>query len=95
MKKLIAITLLALPLAAVAQESSRAARMEAQLEQRFAAADTNGDGKLTRDEAKAGMPRVFRQFDVIDAGKKGYLTLDDIRAAVQSKFAGRQGTGGQ
>lgn len=53
------------------------ARMQ-QLQSRFEAADTNHDGKLTRAEAQAGMPRVARNFDQIDAGHKGYVTLDDI-----------------
>lgn len=50
----------------------------ATLKTRFAAADKNGDGKLTREECQAGMPRIYRGFDQIDADKKGYLTLDQI-----------------
>lgn len=49
---------------------------------RFAAADKNGDGRLTRDEAKAGLPRVAKNFDTIDKEKKGYVTLDEIKAAL-------------
>jgi Ca2+-binding EF-hand superfamily protein len=94
MRNIVAITLLTLPVAVLAQDGNRAARFEAQLEQRFASADANGDGKLTRDEARAGMPRVYQQFDAIDSGRKGYVTLDEIRAAAQSKFANRQGTAG-
>lgn len=51
-------------------------------EQRFKAADKDGDGKLTRDEAKAGMPRVYSSFDKIDTGKLGYVTIDQIKAAM-------------
>lgn len=54
----------------------------AQMESRFAAADKNGDGKLTPDEAKAGMPRVSQNFAKIDRGNKGYVTIDDIKAAM-------------
>jgi hypothetical protein len=45
---------------------------------RFAAADANHDGKLTLDEARAGMPRIATNFDKIDKQKKGYITLDEI-----------------
>lgn len=51
------------------------------VEGRFRAADKDGDGKLTREEAKAGMPRVARGFDKLDADKKGYLTLEQVQAA--------------
>ena len=51
------------------------------LGERFTAADTNADGRLSRDEAKAGMPRVAANFDRIDAQKRGYVTVEDIKAA--------------
>ena len=51
-----------------------------ELETRFKAADKNADGKLTLQEAKAGMPRVADAFGHIDAEKKGYVTLDQIKA---------------
>lgn len=57
----------------------------ATLKTRFAAADKNGDGKLTRDECEAGMPRIYRGFDKIDADSKGYITLDQIIAFVASR----------
>lgn len=52
-----------------------------QIDERFAAADKNKDGKLTLDEARAGMPRVADNFDKIDSQKRGYVTLDQIKAA--------------
>lgn len=60
-----------------AQESFR----DRQIDERFAAADKDHDGKLTLDEAKAGMPRVAANFDKIDTQKRGYLTVDQIKAA--------------
>jgi Ca2+-binding EF-hand superfamily protein len=57
----------------------------ATLKSRFAAADKNGDGKLTREECQAGMPRIYRGFDKIDAGNKGYITLDQIVTFVASR----------
>jgi hypothetical protein len=53
-----------------------------EVEKRFAAADKDGDGKLTLDEAKAGMPRVASSFDKIDKDTKGYITLDQLKVAV-------------
>lgn len=55
----------------------------AEIEARFKAADSNGDGKLTREEAKAGMPLIARNFDKLDAEKKSYLTLDQVQAAAR------------
>ena len=51
-------------------------------EERFAAADQNADGKLTLEEAKAGMPRIASSFSKIDVDKKGYVTLDQIKAMI-------------
>jgi Ca2+-binding EF-hand superfamily protein len=48
--------------------------------ERFQAADTNHDGKLTLEEAKAGMPRVAAVFSQIDVENKGYMTLEQIQA---------------
>lgn len=58
------------------------------LAQRFAAANTTNDGKLTLEQAKAaGMQRIVRNFDRIDAQHKGYVTLDEIRAAARASRA--------
>jgi hypothetical protein len=53
----------------------------AEVEARFKAADQDGNGKLTREEAKDGMPRIAKKFDELDTGKLGYLTLDQVQAA--------------
>ena len=52
------------------------------LEAAFKKADTDNDGTLTRDDAKA-MPRVATNFDAIDADKDGTVSLDEIRAAMK------------
>jgi Ca2+-binding EF-hand superfamily protein len=56
------------------------AKRDQEIEAKFKAADKDHDGKLTLSEAKAGMPRVARGFDKIDADKKGFVTLDQIKA---------------
>ena len=48
------------------------------------AADTNGDGMISREEAKAH-PRLLKNFDQIDADKNGQITADEMRAARQSR----------
>ncbi|WP_026036052.1 calcium-binding protein [Cupriavidus sp. BIS7] len=58
---------------------------KAMISEKFKAADTNHDGKLTREEAKAGMPEVYKHFDQIDVKKKGYVTARQIGAYWQSK----------
>ncbi len=51
------------------------------LTERFEAANTSHDGKLTLDQAKAGRLRaVSRDFDKIDRDKRGYVTLDQVKA---------------
>lgn len=76
------LPILVLSLAALAgnlqaQESFR----DRQIDERFAAADKNHDGKLTLAEAQAEMPRVAANFDKIDTDKLGYVTLAQIKAA--------------
>ena len=80
-----------LPAAVFAQaDAGRAAQMQAELQKRFAAADTNADGQLTRDEAKGKMPMVYKHFDDIDAAHKGFVTLADIRAYAMAQRAAKQ-----
>jgi len=67
---------------ALAQQQSAPAKQDAMVEARFKAADKDGDGRLTRDEAEAGMPRVAKNFDRIDKDHKGYVTLNEIKAAL-------------
>lgn len=66
--------------ATFAQSAWATSAMDKQIDEKFAAADVNHDGKLTLEEAKAGMPRVAKNFDKIDADKKGYITADQIKA---------------
>ena len=48
---------------------------------RFEAANTTHDGKLTLDQARsANMVRIVRNFPAIDANHQGYVTMQDIQA---------------
>lgn len=51
------------------------------MQERFDAANTTHDGHLTLEQARAGrMNAVVRDFAAIDTAKRGYVTLDDIKA---------------
>jgi hypothetical protein len=52
--------------------------------ERLRAADTNGDGMISREEAKA-LPRLAGHFDELDADKNGQLTAEEMRAAHQAR----------
>ncbi len=67
--------------ASAAPADSLAQRMQ----NRFTAADTNHDGKLTLAEAQVGMPRVARHFSEIDTAKNGYITLSQLSAFMAAK----------
>ncbi|MBP0591242.1 EF-hand domain-containing protein [Paraburkholderia sp. LEh10] len=86
MKKLIAILALCIASTGVMAQtapqpmtaSPRMERMMEQLQERFAAANTTHDGKLTLAQAQAGMPHVAQYFNEIDTQKQGYVTLAQI-----------------
>lgn len=51
------------------------------MQDRFDAANTTHDGHLTLEQAHTGrMNSVVRDFAAIDTAKRGYVTLDDIKA---------------
>jgi hypothetical protein len=69
------------------------AEMQAQSRERFKKADTNGDGRLSREEAERGMPEVARNFERIDANKDGVVTLEELEAARKARAGARKGKG--
>ena len=73
---LLACALVAVSLPAYADDASR----NKEIAQRFAKCDKNHDGKLTMDEAKGCMPRIYDHFSYIDSGNKGYVTVAQIQA---------------
>jgi len=44
------------------------------------AADTNGDGMISREEANASLPGIARNFDAIDTNKDSFITREEMRA---------------
>jgi hypothetical protein len=95
MKKLLAAVLLccastvtfAQAAAPQGDNPQRMERMMQQLQTRFSTANTTHDGKLTREQAAAGMPLVARYFDEIDTQKANYITLPQIAAFMQERAA--------
>ena len=53
----------------------------------FLAADANGDGALSREEAAQRLPRVARKFDRVDADRDGRLTLEEMHAWLAARRA--------
>lgn len=71
--------------------SSSPRRSRRSLAERFAAANATHDGKLTLDQARTGRLRaVVRDWDQIDTGKRGYVTLDEIKAHQTSQREARR-----
>lgn len=78
-------TVTALSFATVASAQTPTASQEKQIkdaEERFASADKNADGKLTLEEAKAGMPRIASNFKKIDSNNDGFVTIEEIKVMI-------------
>lgn len=67
----------------------RAERAVQQMQARFASANTTRDGKLTREQAAAGMPMVASHFDEIDVQRNGYVTLPQIEGFARQRMMSR------
>ncbi|CAG2159609.1 EF-hand domain-containing protein [Cupriavidus numazuensis] len=99
MKKMIAVLALCIVSAGASAQSAempaaggpRVERAVQQLQARFASANTTHDGKLTREQAAAGMPMVAKHFDEIDAQRNGYITLPQIEAFMRQEMMSRRG----
>src|SRR4029079_3742418 len=57
-----------------------------QLLERIKAADTDGNGMLSRQEA-AALPMIAKHFDQIAATHDGQVTMEDLRAFHQQRRA--------
>lgn len=83
-----ALTLLSIACLAFADGVDRHSGGE-KLREKFAAADTDHDGALSRAEAAAGMPRVAKHFDEIDANHDGKLSFAEIASYLAQARAAR------
>lgn len=80
----LAATLLAVSAAACAQNGDRATQARQKMQERLKAADTDRDGYIDREEADAGLPRVAKNFDALDADKDGRLSTGELQQAAQN-----------
>jgi len=89
MRFVLSLTAAALASAAVisiaAPEGAGGPRHGAMME-RIKAADTDGNGLISRDEAKA-LPMIAKHFDEIDTNHDGQLSPDELRAFHQKMSA--------
>lgn len=68
-------------------QGAGAAAGRAEKLQRLRAADTNGDGQVTFDEAKAAFPNLTQErFAKLDRNGDGVLSLADMRQAARGKL---------
>ena len=64
-----------------AYREARHADMKARGDERWKAADTDGNGSLSRDEAQASSSWMGERFDTLDTDKNGALTREEMHAA--------------
>ena len=62
------------------QKPQREAERARRFEQRYAAADLNGDGKLSKVEVAEKMPRLAKGFAWMDDNRDGFLSRAELRA---------------
>lgn len=88
MKLALKLSVLALASMAVASPAHADSYEEelAEMRAKFKAADKNGDGKLTKQEAKDGdMGRIARFFGRIDEDDDGFITLAQLEERLADK----------
>jgi Ca2+-binding EF-hand superfamily protein len=64
-----------------AHREAMRAGMRAKGQERWVAADKDGDGALTREEAQASMPGVAEHFDALDANHDGKVDRAEMHDA--------------
>ena len=77
------------PAAPPATGASLRAQALAKLEAQFRAADRDGDGRLSIDEAQ-GFGFVARHFEAIDSARRGTISFDELRSYLAREKAGRR-----
>jgi EF hand len=60
------------------------------MQERLQRADKDGDGSISREEAKVRMPGVYQHFDEIDSNHDGLVSPEEIRRFWQEKAQQRR-----
>ena len=63
----------------------RREEMKQKAQERFKQADTNGDGNISMDEAKQGIPKLAEHFNAVDANHDGQLSPDEMHGFAREK----------
>lgn len=71
--------------ACASARANRSSQMADRAQQRFAQADLDGDGQLSREEARQGTPRLADHFDEIDSDRDGKLSTGEILAYLKQR----------
>ena len=67
---------------------NKRSRYMSKLDEHFRAADTDGDGALSREESRNGnMKPVFEHFDRLDGNNDGRVTRDELRSLIRSRIS--------
>lgn len=68
-----------------AQRPQREAERERRFQERFSAADLNGDGVLSRVEVEEKMPRLLVSFAWMDDNRDGFLSQDELKVRTNGR----------
>ena len=93
MMRYLLLCLACLPAMSMAQKSPDTFDQE-KFETRFRAADTDGDGRLSRQQAYAAFPRAPKVFDEIDADGDDHVTIAEVNRARARRIDAAASAGG-
>jgi len=82
-KWILSLALIAVPCLALATEKPEGKKSEninAKIDQLFKSVDTNGNGKISKEEAEQKAPAIAENFDKIDANHDGALNKKEFKA---------------
>lgn len=61
-----------------ARRSEQREKAKARIQQRWADADSNGDGMISRAEAEQGLPMIAKRFDTMDSDQDGKISQQEL-----------------
>lgn len=80
MKWIVGMLFIAMPCVAWSADQAGKKELDAKFDQLFKTVDTNGDGKISKEEALLKAPAMAEAFDEIDTNHDGGLTKVEIKA---------------